>query len=157
MGYEREIIDRAPERLSKRRTQAKRMAHMHRDEVARCCPRALEIETEIAKAGLQTARIIVAGGVDVKAKIEELAQRNLAQQAEFAAVMEKAGFPADYMEPQYECAACHDEGYVDGVMCECMKLLLKDEAYARLNHLTPLELSDFSNFDLSYYAEEPDE
>ena len=157
MGYEREIYDRATERLSERRTRAKRLAHAHRDEVAKCCPRALEIEQEIAKAGLQTARIIVAGGVDVKKKIDELARRNLAQQAEFAEVMAQAGFSADYMEPQYECAACRDEGYIDGAMCECMKLLLKEEANARLNRLTPLELSDFAHFDLSYYPNEPDE
>ncbi len=157
MGYGREIYDSAIARLSERRSYAKRTAKAHREEIALKCPEALQIEQEIAKAGLQTARIIVAGGVNVKEKIEELGRRNLAQQAQFAEVLQQAGFPANYMEPTYECAVCRDEGYIDGVMCECLKVLLKDEAYQRMNRLTPLELSDFDRFDLSYYADEPDE
>ena len=65
MGYGREIFDSAIARLSERRSIARRTAQLHREEVARRCPRALEIEQEIAKAGLQTARIVVSGGVDV--------------------------------------------------------------------------------------------
>ncbi len=157
MGYGREIYDSAMARLSERRSYAKRTAKAHREEIAYKCPEALLIEQEIAKAGLQTARIIVAGGVDVKAKIEELGRRNLEQQARFAETLNNAGFPADYMEPSYQCIACKDEGFIDGVMCECLKLLLKDEAYQKMNRLTPLELSDFDRFDLNYYASEPDE
>ena len=157
MGYGREIYDSAMARLSERRSNARRVAKAHREEVAYRCPQALQIEQEIAKAGLQTARIIVAGGVNVKEKIEELGRKNLAQQAQFSEVMRSAGFPADYMEPAYQCAACKDEGFIDGVMCECLKILLKDEAYQKMNRLTPLELSDFERFDLSYYPNEPDE
>lgn len=157
MGYGREIFDSAIARLSERRSIARRTAQLHREEVARRCPRALEIEQEIAKAGLQTARIVVSGGVDVKAKVEELARKNLAQQTEMAAQLEAAGFAPDYMDVHFECDACHDEGYIDGIMCECLKLLLKEEAYHRMNRLTPMELSDFNHFDLSFYSDEPNE
>lgn len=157
MGYGREIYNSVEAQLNERRSSAHRLARTHRAEVTQRCPRAIEIEREIAQAGLQAARIIAAGGTNSRQKIEELAKKNRAQQKEFSEEMQRAGFPTDYMEPQFQCAACQDEGYVDGVMCECMKLLLREESYHRLNQLTPMKLCDFSNFDLTYYANEADE
>ncbi len=156
MGYGSEVYEDAAALLAERRSTAHRTARAHRAEVAERCPQALEIEREISKAGLQTARAVLAGG-DVKAKVAELAQRNRAQQQAFAQAMEAAGFPADYMEPHFVCPVCRDEGNVDGRMCECFKLALRESAYRRLNALTPLALCDFSNFDLSYYSDRPDE
>ena len=59
------------------------------------------------------------------------------------------------MEIRYACPLCKDEGYVDGKMCSCMKQLLRDEAYQRLNALSPLSLSSFDTFSLDYYGEVP--
>ena len=59
------------------------------------------------------------------------------------------------MEIRYACPLCKDEGYVDGKMCSCMKQLLRDEAYQRLNALSPLSLSSFDTFSLNYYGEAP--
>lgn len=156
MGYGREIYDTVTAQLSARRTAANQTARLHRAEVAEKCPRALEIEREIAQAGLQAARIITAGSTDVRQQIEALGRRNLAQQQALAEALRDAGFPADYMDPPYRCTDCCDEGYIDGQMCHCMKQLLRMESYRRLNELSPMALCDFSNFDLNYYPTEVD-
>ncbi len=156
MGYGREVYDSVAAQLSARRAAAKQTEREHRAEVAQKCPRALEIEHEIAQVGLQAARIITAGGADVRQQIESLGRRNLAQQQALADALRGAGFPADYMDPPYRCAQCGDEGYIDGQMCSCMKQLLRMESYRRLNELSPMALCDFSNFDLNYYPIEPD-
>ena len=156
MGYDREIYDRAMAVMSDRRSTANRTARQHREEVRQKCPRALEIEREISGAGLRAARLIMTGK-DAQQQIAALAEENLRQQREFAEVLREAGFAEDYMEPHFACQACRDEGYIDGRMCECLKLLLRETAQQQLNRLTPLSLSSFERFDLSYYPSEPDE
>ncbi|MGI6261465.1 MAG: ATP-binding protein [Acutalibacteraceae bacterium] len=156
MGYDREIYDSAMAVMSDRRSTANRTARQHREEVRQKCPRALEIEREISGAGLRAARLIMTGK-DAQQQIAALAEENLRQQREFAEVLREAGFAEDYMEPHFACQACRDEGYIDGRMCECLKLLLRETAQQKLNRLTPLSLSSFERFDLSYYPSEPDE
>ena len=157
MGYSRDIYDLAIERVSQNRAQAQREARIRRDMVETSLPRVAEIEKEISRHGFQTAKIIAAGGVDVKQKIEELAAYNLALQKERDSLLQQAGYSKDFMEPRYSCPLCRDEGYIDGKMCSCLKQLLKEEAYKKLNRLSPLELSRFDNFDLSFYSASQEE
>lgn len=154
MGYSKEVYDSALARLSERRGRAHREARLRREMLEAKFPRIAEIEREITQAGARTARIIVNGG-NVKEQIEKLAQENLAQQQELNELLHKVGVPEDYMEPHYVCPKCKDEGYVDGKRCDCLKKLLREEAYQKLNRLSPLELSRFENFDLALYSDQP--
>lgn len=157
MGYSRDIYEKAIERLSERRSRANRDARLRREMIEARIPRIVEIERETSKAGLQTARIIVAGGVDVKKQVEKLAEHHLALQKEKKTLLQEGGFPEDCMEPRFVCPKCKDEGYVDGMMCSCLKQLLREEAYQKLNRLSPLELCGFDNFDLTFYSAETEE
>ncbi len=154
MGYSKETYDNAKARLSQRRTQAHREARLRREMIEAKLPRVAEIQREISRAGARTARIIVNGG-NVAEQIEKLAQENLAQQQELRSLLQSAGLSEEDLEPRYACAICKDEGYVDGKMCQCLKELLREEAYQGLNRLSPLALSRFENFDLTYYSEQP--
>lgn len=156
MGYGKDVYELAAANLSERRSKANRDARIRRELVREKCPRALTIEAEVSKAGLQAARVILAGGADVAAKIEDLKYENLKKQREFDSAMREAGFPPDFMEPRYFCAKCRDEGYIDGMMCACMKQALKEAAYEKLNRLSPLGISSFEGFDLQFYSAEPD-
>ena len=140
-------------RLSQRRSEANRAARRRREEVAQKCPRALELERAIAGAGIRAARLIVAGE-DARRQIELLAEENLRQQREMGEALREAGLAQDCLEPHFACEACRDEGYVDGRMCECLRLLLRETAQQKLNRLSPLSLSSFDAFDLSYYPED---
>lgn len=151
MGYGKEVYDSAMARLSERRNKALREARLRRELIEAKFPRISEIEREITRAGARAARIIVNGG-NVAEQIGKLAQENLARQQELRELLQKAGVPEDYMEPRYTCPKCKDEGYVDGKRCECLKILLREEAYQKLNRLSPLELSRFENFDLTLYS-----
>lgn len=156
MGYSKDIYDLAMASLSERRSAALREAQYRREIISRQLPRAIAIEKEISKAGFQTARIIVTGGVDVKEQVEKLAAHNLALQKEFAELLASAGYPADYMEPHYVCEKCKDEGFIDGIMCSCLRERMEQEACQKLNRLSAMELCSFSNFKLDYYSTEED-
>ena len=44
-------------------------------------------------------------------------------------------------------------GYVDGVMCDCLKSLIKKITYKNLNKLSPLSLSTFEAFNTDLYPD----
>lgn len=45
------------------------------------------------------------------------------------------GFPADYLEMQYDCSDCKDTGYIDGIKCHCLRerevAVLYDQSHLR--------------------------
>ena len=154
MGYRKEIYDRALVAIQKRKTAAERLAQEHTEAFYAACPRAKQIEREIASTAASAAKSILRG-TNAAQEMTNLRNRNLELQEERRRLLYSAGFPEDYLKPKYHCSACKDTGYLDGRMCQCFKELLRSEAYQELNALTPLALSSFEHFSLKYYPEEP--
>ncbi len=61
------------------------------------------------------------------------------------------GYPADYSDPRYECEVCRDSGYVDGEICECMKLRLRMAGYESSGIAKLMGEQTFDSFRLDYY------
>lgn len=155
MGYERAVYDAVYKRLNDRRLQAEQEADHRRADFFRVEPHALELERAISRAGSAAAKAVVRGG-DVHRNLEQLRAENLALQAKLKALLARQQMSPDDLEPHYTCPLCQDRGSVDGRMCSCMKALLKEEALRQLNADTPLSLSSFETFELSYYSDIPD-
>ncbi len=154
MGYQKEVYDAVTRKLEQKRLRAGREAEERRAEFYRRCPRAAEIERELSSTAVAAARAVLGGG-DVSGALQRLKERNLAQQEELSRLLSSCGLARDALEPHYACPSCEDTGYVDGVMCSCMKQELRREAYERLSSLSPLELSSFESFSLDYYSDVP--
>ncbi len=68
---------------------------------------------------------------------------------EKSALMEKAGFGAEYLDPPYICPDCRDTGYVNGRHCHCyQQLSLELFGDSRSQSIYERSLKDFS---LDYY------
>ena len=154
MGYSKEIIEAANRAMEQRRRQSITKAEQRRRSFFSRYPRALEIERELSRTAAKAAKAVLTGS-NARLELERLKESNQALQSELAALLKSAGVSEDYLEIRYACPLCKDEGYVDGKMCSCMKQLLRDEAYQRLNALSPLSLSSFDTFSLNYYGESP--
>ncbi len=154
MGYSRELYDAAMAVLKQRRHQAEKEAEERREAFYRVCPRAKEIQHELAHVASGTARAIFQGGNTAQA-MTRLKEKSLSLQKEREELLQKAGLHKDALFPRYRCEKCEDTGYIDGRMCTCLKQLLRQEAYCRLNSMTPLTLSGFEQFDLRYYSNQP--
>lgn len=63
----------------------------------------------------------------------------------------QAGFPANYLEPIYDCPDCQDTGFVATAQCRCLKKRIVSALYAQsgIEHL--LETNNFSNLSYEYY------
>lgn len=63
-----------------------------------------------------------------------------------------AGFPADYLEPIYDCPACQDTGFISGARCECLNRRRIRALYAQsgIEHL--LQTQNFRTLSYEYYT-----
>ena len=62
-----------------------------------------------------------------------------------------AGFPADYLEPVYDCPDCRDTGYIGNQKCHCFKKAIIQLLYDQSNIKEfPTEAS-FGHFRLDFY------
>lgn len=68
------------------------------------------------------------------------------------ALLKSAGFPADYLEPVYECPDCKDTGYIKGQKCHCFKKAVSRLLYSQSNLSGILSLENFDTFSVDYYS-----
>lgn len=154
MSYSRDVIERAEAELEKRRMYSEQELEKRREILFSRAPRARQIEQQIGRTAAAAAKAVLAGE-DVRTQLEKLRDKNLSLQNELNEIIAGYGLPANYLEPWYKCSACKDRGDIDGKICGCMKSLMRQYAYDKLNSMSPLRLSRFDTFDLSYYSMTP--
>ena len=150
MAYSNEIYQYARDVLAQRRQKAVQTLQERRQELYLRFPRFEEIEAQLRLTGMAAVR--AAMSPNGKEKLDEIRQVNLDLQEERRQMLSSLGLPQDYLSEPYVCPLCKDEGFVDGKRCACFEKLVREESFRRLNRLSPLSLSDFDNFDLSYYS-----
>lgn len=156
MAYRNSVYIKAKEELERRRRKAEdELAERHAQVVAKC-PELLDIERRMAAQGSQIVRAI-GMGADAQEYIEKLSQANLEAQRNRRSIILAAGFPEDYLTAHYTCEKCKDSGTYDTYYCECYRKLVREIAFEELSKSSPLKLSSFDNFNLSYYPQERDD
>ncbi len=156
MGYSNEVYKAVEKKLYNLRKEAEENAYKRRKILNSRFPRVSVIEKELSSTAVSVAKQVIRGA-EVAPRIKKLKERNFLLQNELKAILKSAGVPEDYLDIKYKCNKCNDEGYVDGIMCECMKELLRKEVYDRLNSMSPLTLCSFDSFSLDYYSDEYDD
>ncbi len=159
MPYSNDILMQAKDVLAERRMNAQRAADYKREQLYLQEPRLREIDRELSRIGTETAKTILKTK-ESAFSMQQLAEKSLALQSEYNALLDKIGFSAADLEPVYVCDKCGDTGYIEQdnrtIVCECLKKLMSDIACEKLNADSPLELCTFESFDLSYYSDQPD-
>ncbi len=150
MAYDPQVVQAARERLGQRRQQATDNAAALRTRLYTQLPRIKEIEQELTTALPEVTRAILASDDTAVARIR---QNNLRLQEELAALLHKAGYQQNSLEPQYTCPRCEDTGYADGKVCDCYQQLLREEACRRLSNLSAMKLTDFDEMSPFYYSD----
>ncbi len=151
MGYPMEVYKDAEGLLERKREAAEQALEKRRELLYLRSPRAQAIEYELSKTSVAAARAVVSGA-NVREELMKLKESNLVLQKELANIIAGFGFQPDYLEEWHDCDKCGDTGFIDGRMCDCMKKLVRELAYDRLNKMSPLALSDFESFDTRYYS-----
>ncbi|MDO4199693.1 MAG: ATP-binding protein [Clostridia bacterium] len=152
MGYSREIYDKVRQELYEFRIQSWEELERKKKLFFARFPEASEIEKKLALTAIDSAKAVL-GGSDTKKELESLRERSVSLRSRLSEILKSVNLPEDYLEVKHKCPKCQDEGFIDGVMCSCMKNMMKKESYRKLNSMSPLELSSFETFSLDYYPE----
>ncbi len=156
MSYSDAVYSKAYSILDARRNRAVSDAEERKLKIYAEIPRAEAIERELSSCSIKAARAVFAGG-DAKELLKLLSQQCKGLRDELEALLKNAGYDENALEPQYNCPVCEDKGTVElnnkTITCNCFKELLKECACAEVNSLSPLNLSTFESFELSYYPD----
>ena len=150
MGYSKEAYEAAKEKLAKKKREAEQKAEITKEKFLERNPQARRLLDQIGSSGSQAAIAVLKGG-NVREELERLKEENLEWQRQLGSLLAADGLTKEDISPRYACKKCGDTGYVDGVMCSCLKEMVKNEAYQSLNRISPLQLSSFDRFSLQYY------
>lgn len=85
--------------------------------------------------------------VDLKRTLHALSEKK-------RALLLSAGYPKDYLEPEYDCPYCKDTGYRDGQKCSCLKQRIISLLYEQSNIKEVLLKQNFSTLSYTYYEGE---
>ncbi len=152
MGYSKKICDNVRQKLYEMRVKSCEELERKKKLFFSRFPEACEIEKKLALIAIDSARSVLSGS-NAKEELESLRKRSISLRNSLSKILKSVNLPEDYLELKHNCEKCKDEGFVDGVMCDCMKEIMKKESYGELNSISPLELSSFETFSLDYYPE----
>ena len=156
MSYSNSVYSKAYKILDERHSRALNSLEERKRKIYAEIPRIEAIEHELASCSIKAARAVFAGG-DAKELLDLLAQQSKNLREETETLLTNAGYDKNALEPAFTCPVCKDSGSIEvdnkTITCECFKELLKECACKEVNSLSPLNLSTFESFDLSYYPD----
>lgn len=120
------------------------------EEVYERSPEFQALDESISILSVQYGKRLLGGDEHAVSSLkEELAILRNSKQC----LLESAGFPADYLEPVYECSECRDTGYVNNKKCRCFKKAVSNLLYEQSNLKEILDKENFNTFSLEYYSD----
>ncbi|MBE6799515.1 MAG: hypothetical protein E7525_07090 [Ruminococcaceae bacterium] len=151
MSFSNETIKKALDELFKRRKNAETAHERLLENLQLSNPQLRDLENEISKISSKFALTMISGD---PADAEKLLSKIKVLNETKDKLLSSLGVPKT---PEYTCKLCNDSGYVNGVLCRCVKELAAEMSYSKLVSEMPLKDSTFANFDLSLYPEERNE
>ena len=159
MLYSNELLNQAKDRIAERRASAIVAADRKRDAAYQKMPRLKEIDRELSQIGASVALTVLRTG-NAAVKMQQLAEKSISLQEEFARVLASIGMKPSDLEPDFHCKRCGDTGQIElenkTVVCDCLIKTMSDISCENLNALSPLQLCTFESFKLDYYSDKPD-
>lgn len=151
MIYTDEMENKIREIYEEKQAKARFLVSARRDKIYDEIPEIKQIDDEISREGINLTMSAVKGTEYVPgADMDALAQKK-------ADLLEKHGYPRDYMENVYECSICKDAGFVNGKMCSCAKKELQKNMFEYSNIAPSLMKISLDDFVLDYYSDVPNE
>lgn len=139
------------------RTYEKRqIAHQHElrehlNQVREQLPEYAELEKQESALFLQKAEYLLD---DEKSRAMEISEDIALLRAKKANLLDRAGFPKDYLTLHYTCPDCKDTGYIDGQKCHCFRQASVALLYEQSGVQELLKQDNFDSLSYEYYEGE---
>ena len=149
MALDGKILARAKAVYERRRREKEERYESRLQDVYSKVPSVKLIDAELRATMAELVGVAVGAGSAML--IDDIRSRNLKLQEERRSAISRAGFSEGYLDDEYMCRKCHDTGFSDTKMCECLAVIYKQEQTASLSNLFKLGNETFETFSLSYY------
>lgn len=133
---------------NKRRLRNKDILNRRYQEVYDNVPEVEEINKKVATLSIEAGRRAIEGNHHTLSDLSE--QLAVLSEDRKIALM-GAGYPPDYLEEIFDCKACQDTGYINGVACRCLKRTIVNTLYTQSGLRDVLEKENFDTFNFDYY------
>ncbi len=154
MGLTNAQYDEIMRGYQRRQDQDRQEIEERRLEAYGRIPALAGIDEQIAALSTESAREALEAPGSARADRERSLREKIRQLgAQRGALLRKAGYPENYLEPQYQCPDCQDTGYIGQKKCHCFRQAEIDLFYKQSNLNENLKGEDFSSFSLAYYSE----
>ncbi len=150
MALSNEQYDALMRQYNHKQARNNQIVSYRTDQVYSAIPALAQLDEEVSKVSVSSISAIFNGqdiasaSASSKKKLEELKNKRIK-------LMEAAGFPADFLEPPYDCPDCKDTGYIDGKRCHCFRQAAINIVYKQSNISNILAKENFDFFDLNVY------
>lgn len=149
MGLKRSQYDAIMRDYQQKQLQDRDILARRQEQVHIKLPEYKSLEDSISILAVQYGKRLLNGDESATASLkEELAILRDSREH----LLLSAGFPADYLEPVYQCPDCQDTGYIGNQKCHCFKKAITNLLYAQSNLSSILQKENFDTFSLSYYS-----
>ena len=153
MALSNEQYDALMRQYNRKQSRNNQIVSYRTKELYSAVPALSQLDDEVSKISISSITSIFDGkdiaeaAAESKRKLSDLKQRRVE-------LMKSAGFPADYLEPPYDCPDCKDTGYVNGQRCHCFKQAAINIVYKQSNISNILARENFEAFDLNLYDDD---
>lgn len=119
-------------------------------EIYEGLPEIKDLDESISSKSVDCAKKLLNGDQEslkvLKEEIKHLSSRRIQ-------ILESHGYPADYLELQYDCGDCQDTGYIGRKKCHCFKKAAVSLLYSQSNIKEVLEYENFDHFSYEYFSD----
>ncbi len=133
------------------RTRNQRRLDDRYKELYQKFPELKKIHDILVEISISQARLELLNPKQAKMQAAEYAGRHAALSARKAEILLENNYPADYLDPIYQCRDCRDTGYIQGGPCHCLTQAKLTILYENSNLNDILETENFHHFQEEYY------
>lgn len=126
------------------------LLNLHYEKACQAIPELAELDASISQQSILQAKRLLDGDETALASLKHTIQSLSLKRTE---LLVQAGFPADYLEPSYDCYDCHDTGYIGNQKCHCFQKAAIDLFYTQSHLKGLLETENFDSFSFDYYSQ----
>ena len=151
MSYSKDTVSQVFNEFNNKRKHNEDLRNARLKEAYAKIPELKDIDRSLSLTGLQILGASLQGKDGLEERINKIKEENKALNDKRAMLLTENGFSADYTDMKYECNECNDQGYINGIMCQCMKraLITKQLESSGVGEL--ILSQSFENFSLDFY------
>ncbi|MGN0465951.1 MAG: ATP-binding protein [Lachnospiraceae bacterium] len=138
------------QQFDQRRLQNREKEHRRLLQVYKDIPEIKTIDEKIASNSVAIGKKMLFS--EDKKILEKLKSENFELSMSKIELLAAHNYPANYLDPIYQCSRCKDTGYIGTKQCNCLKQSIVDLAYQQSNIKEVLKRENFQNFSYEYYS-----